>query len=119
MARGQCAVGQVVIGPHFKADNAIHFIALGGEHDDRRQIVNAAQAAANGQAVFAWHHQVKHDQVKMLTAADFVHLLAVGHGLDLKALLTQVTGQQIAQTGVVVDNKKVMVMFVHGGKDNC
>jgi hypothetical protein len=70
-------LAQVVVGAHFQAHDAVHVLALGGQHDDRRAVVGGTQAAADRQAVFAGHHQVEHDQVDRLAQQHAVQRLAV------------------------------------------
>jgi hypothetical protein len=88
--------GQVIVGTHFQSDNAVYFIALGSQHDDRRQVTLTTQPSADRQAVFTGHHQVKHDQVVVFPAAYLVHLLGVTHSLDGKALFAKVAGKKVA-----------------------
>ena len=69
-ARDQLArierLGEVIVGAHLQADDAIDVLALGGEHDDRHRLAGAAQAAAYRQAVLAGQHQVEHEQVRRI-----------------------------------------------------
>ncbi len=69
--------GQIVVRTDFQADDAIHVFAFGREHDDGRLVVGCAKPAANGQAVFARHHQVQHDQVDRIAQHDPVECFAV------------------------------------------
>ena len=66
------------------------------------------QAAADGQAVFARHHQVQHDQVHGVAQQDAVQRLAVFRHHDLEAFLGQVTAQQVADAGVVVNDQNLV-----------
>jgi hypothetical protein len=69
-------LGQVVVGAHFQADDAVHVLDLGGQHDDGRAVAGGAQAAADGQAVLAGQHQVQHDQVDGLAGLQRASALA-------------------------------------------
>ena len=97
-------LGQVVICAHFQADNAVNLVSLGGQHDDRRMVVLSAQTAADAEAIFTRHHQIKDDQMIMFAAAHLVHLGTIGSGFDFKALFAEIADQQVAQAGVVIDD---------------
>jgi hypothetical protein len=97
-------LGQVIVGAHFEADDAVDVLALGGQHDDRGLVAGAAQAAADRQAVFAGQHQVQHQQVVALAQPQLVHGRRAFGRHDLEALFGQVTAQQVAQAHVVVDH---------------
>ena len=55
-------LGEIVVGAHFQADDAIDRLAARGQHD-HRQVRARAQRAAQLQAVLAGHHEVEDDQV--------------------------------------------------------
>src|SRR5690606_17915180 len=59
-------LGQVIVGAHFQADDAVDFFGLGRQHDDGRVVVAPTQPTTDGQAIFARQHQVEHQQVKVL-----------------------------------------------------
>jgi hypothetical protein len=73
-------------------------------HDDRRGVVGGAQPAADRQAVFAGQHQVEHDQVDRLAGLDTVQRLGVFGQQHLESFLRQIAAQQVANTGVVIDD---------------
>ena len=52
----------------FETDDAVHVLHFGGQHDDGREVIGGAQAAADGQPVFAGQHQVEHDEIDVLAA---------------------------------------------------
>jgi len=54
----------IVVGADFQTNNTVNFFAFGGNHNDWHRVTLAAQAAANGQAVFARKHQIQHHQVE-------------------------------------------------------
>ena len=101
-------LGQVVVGADFEADDAVNVFAFGRQHDDGRAVVRCAQAPADGQAVFAGHHQVQHDQVYGVAQHDAVQRLAVFGQDDFKTLLSEIAAQQVADTGVVVKNQDLV-----------
>ena len=102
---------QVIVGAHLEADDAIHVFTLRGEHDDRRAVVAAAQAAADRQAVFAREHQVEHEQVETLAHPELVHCGRVFRDVDIETLLAEIAAQQIAQARVVVDDENLGGVF--------
>ena len=71
-------LGQVVVGAHLEADDAVDVLALGRQHDDRHGLAGAAQAPADGQPVLAGQHQVEHDQVRRVALQLLVELARVG-----------------------------------------
>ena len=83
-------LGQVVVGAHFEADDAVHFVTLGGEHDDGQHFTLGPQAPANGKAVLVGHHEVQHHQVVTLSREGSVHGGAVGHCIDGITLFTEI-----------------------------
>ncbi len=97
--------GQVIVGTHFQADDAVDVVALGGQHDDRDRVLRPAQAPAHRQTVFARHHQVEHDQVEALAREQFVHGGGVLGDVNAEALLGQVAVEQVAQPQVVIDHE--------------
>ena len=57
--------------------------------------------------------------MKVLAAAQFVHLLAVGDGANFETLFAEIADQQVAQAGIVIDDENVLaLLFVHVLKDN-
>ncbi len=49
-------LGEVVVGTHLEADDAIDVFALGGEHDDGHLLAGTAQAPADGKSILAGQH---------------------------------------------------------------
>ena len=82
--------GQVIVCAHFKADDAIDLVALGGEHDDGDVVIGATQALADGEAVLARQHQVKDQQIVTLARKVTVHVGGVRHGTHRKALFGEI-----------------------------
>jgi hypothetical protein len=74
-----------------------------------------AQAAADGQAVLAGHHQVQHDQVDGLAQQDAVERLAVFGNHDLEAFLRQVAAQQVADACIVIHHQDLVGTVVRRG----
>ena len=106
--RGECAftlAGGVT-------DNAVDVVALGGQHDDRYFVAEAAQPAADRQAVFAGQHQVQHDQVDRFTREQAVERLRIFGQQDFETLLAQVAAQQIADARIVIDHEHAVGTLV-------
>ena len=53
---------EVIVGPHLQADDAVNFLALSGQHDDR-DVRLGAHGAAEREAVFARQHQIEQDEI--------------------------------------------------------
>jgi transposase-like protein len=70
-------LGQVVVGAHLEAEDAVQRLVAGGQHDDRQGRLRA-QLAAQGQAVVAGQVQVQHDQVGARFVEHLPHRGAVG-----------------------------------------
>src|SRR5690606_30744109 len=115
-------LGKVVVGTHFEPDDAVDFFGLGRKHDDGGVVVPAAQVAVDGQAVFAGKHQVEHQQVEVFALPELAHFFAVFGYEDVEALFRKVATQQVAQSGVVIDDEDFsnegLVLCIHGRKCN-
>ena len=63
-------LGEVVVGAHLEADDALGFLGAGGQHDDRdrRGVLVGAQQPADLEAVDVRQHQVEHDEIRRLGA---------------------------------------------------
>ena len=81
----------VVVGADFQAHDTVNFFPFRRDHNDRHRVALAAQAAANGQAIFARQHQIQHHQVEGFTGQQAIHLFSVRHATNLEALLGQIT----------------------------
>ena len=101
-------LGQIVVGAHFQADDAIGFLAARGEHDDRN-LRAGAHVAAQREPVVARQHHVEHDDVRPRRFERRPHALAVGDRGDAVAVLLQVIAQQAADFEVVVDDQHVIL----------
>jgi hypothetical protein len=70
-----------------------------------RLVAGTAQAAADGQAIFAGQHQVQHQQVVAFADPELVHGLGVFRRDHIETLLGQIAAQQIAQADVVIHHQ--------------
>ena len=105
-------LGQVVVGAHLQADDAVGLVVARGEHQHRRGLVLAdAQLAAEQQAVVAGHHDVEDDQVHRVGFEERAHLPAIGDDGGAQAVLLQVVAYQLANLAVIVDDQDVIDMI--------
>ena len=98
-------LGQVIVGAHFQAQDAIHRIAARGEHEDGDGLACGAQAPAQRQAILARHHDVEHQHVEALARQQPGGAGRIAHRTHLQALLAQIALQQGAQFGLVVGDQ--------------
>ena len=79
-SRGLNGFGQVVVGAHLEADDAIDVLALRRQHHDRHAFSRGAQAAAHGEPVLARQHEIEHDEVRWIALQLLVEVARVGRG---------------------------------------
>ena len=97
-------LGHVVVRAQLQADDRVHVLGAGGQHQDRH-VAAAAQLAADLEAVHLGQHQVQHDQVRVAALVLDQGLLAVGRGHDGEALLLEVQPDQLDDVALVVDDE--------------
>ncbi len=107
-------LGEVVVGAHLEADDAIDVVAFGGQHDHRHGVLRGAQAPADRESVLAREHEVEHDEVVANALQLAVHRRGVGGGVDAEALLGEVALEEVAQPQVVVDHQDLLALL-HAG----
>lgn len=56
-------LGDVVVGPGVQADDGVHLVGAGGEHQDRHGVAVGAEPSGHFEAVHPGQAQVEHDQV--------------------------------------------------------
>ena len=97
----------VVVGAELQADDAVHLLGLGGEHEDRDVAHRDAllQQPADLQAVHAGQHQVEDDQVRLAALRHLEGGLAVLGGLHRHAGLPQVVGDDLDDVGLVLHHE--------------
>ncbi len=105
-------LGEVVVGAHLEADDAVGLVAHGGQHQygNRR---TGAQLAADFQAAFAGEHEVENQEVDLAGGQHLLHGNGIARGRDLIAMFREETGHQIAYFTVVVDDEETG-SFAHG-----
>ena len=105
----------VVVGAKLQAKDAVDVFAARREHDDGGLVLLRAKALENFEAVLARHHQVENQCVKVLAQPKALHGLAVFAHEHLKAVLAEIAAQEVAQSGVVVDDENLGNTFGHVG----
>jgi hypothetical protein len=95
---------QVIVSADIEAGDAVHIFDFGGQHDDGRLDTRMAKSAANAQPIFAGEHQVQHHQVNGFPLQDAVQCAAVFGQQDIETFLRQKTAQQVANSGVIVND---------------
>ncbi len=97
-------LGEIVVDADLEAAHAIGGLGARGEHDDRH-FGAQAQAGGEGEAVFAGHHHVEHDDVERQAFEEAPRLAGRGGDRHAMAVLAQIGGKQVAQPPVVVDHQ--------------
>ena len=98
---GVVGLGDIVVGPHGKAQDFVRVLALGGE-DDHRQVPPLPDAEQGAEAVQPRHHHVDEDQLHGGVQA-FIHGLETVVGpADRIALPLQGDGDGVHDFRVVV-----------------
>ena len=96
---------QVVVGAHLETDDAVDVLAFCRQHHDGDVFTGGAQAAADREPVLAGQHEVEHDEMRRVALELLVELARVGERCDLESLLGKISGQEVAQANVVVDDE--------------
>ncbi len=100
-------LGDIVVGPHLKADDPVHRIAATGHQDDPH-CAASAQFTSQQQAILPRQVDVQHHQGHLLLCQHGTHLLTVldrGHPI---ALPLEIAGQFLAGHGIVFNNQNVV-----------
>ena len=105
-------LGQIVVRTQLQPDDAVGLLGQRRQHDDR-QPRRGAQPAADGEPVLPRQHEVEHDEIEAAVVEQPLHRLAVGGGIDAKAVPGQEPLQQVADLPIVVDDEQ-MGLFGHG-----
>ena len=105
-------LGQVIVGAHFQANDAVHRVTLGSEHQyrcGRQRTRQRADAPTHLQAVDVGQHQVQNHQLHRLVlqrGQATEPVACVRHGV---ARLAQVFAHHGGQTRVVFDHQQSLV----------
>ncbi len=100
--------GEVVIGADFEADDAVHVVAVGGEHHDGNRR-GGADLTENLEAAHAGEHHVEDDQgIGTGESAAEAHG-AVMDGFGAQALRNEIFRDEFAQLNVVIHDQNAGV----------
>src|SRR5690349_21109690 len=103
LAHGE-GFGQVVICANLQADDAVDFIIASSQHEDWRDHF-PAQNAADLKAVDFREHQVEDDQIRLEQPRGLDGGAPIANRFDRKAVLFQVVGKCVAQSGLIFDDQ--------------
>jgi hypothetical protein len=107
--------GQVIVRTQLEAEDAIGLVgACRQHHDGQVRTAGAAQFTAEGDAVGVRQHQVQHHQVDLVRRDRGPHLGGARRRRRAQSLLLQVLGDELADPGIVIDEKNVVGRGVHG-----
>ena len=98
--------GQIIVGADLEADDSVHFLALGRQHQ-HRQRRGRAQLPAQRQTVLAGQHEIENDEIDAPFSERLGHLDSVAGAGDAKAVLGEKARQQLTDFPVVVDHQKM------------
>ena len=108
-------LGQVIVRAQLEADDAVHRVALGREHQDRHLAHLAghcANAPADLQAVHVRQHQVQDQQLHRHTALRLLQQRHTGPGVqpvgDGEARALEVLAHHLREAGVVFDHEELL-----------
>ena len=99
-------LGEVIVGAHFKSENAIDILAARGEHDDRH-LRFGADLAAQAEAVLARQHDVEDQEVDAMVGHGPRHFAPVGRRGDVAAVGAQIFRDQRPRLAVVFNDENV------------
>jgi len=105
---------QIIIRPDFQPDHPVNLIGFCGQHQDSGTCLRA-QAAADGQPIFAGQHEIENDQVGLALSKQGIHFARI-HGLgDLQPFAGQVFGHKPPDIGIVINYENVGALLAHSG----
>ena len=102
----------VIVRAHFEPQNAVDFLAAGGQHDDGELAV-LANGLTDLHAGHAGHHLIQQHQIVMLLLNHVQRLPAVVGGVVQKILVIQIEGERLMNDGIIVANQNTY-RFAHG-----
>ncbi len=98
--------GEVVVGAHLEADDAVDVFAAGGEEEDAVG-GGGAEAGEDFEAVDAGEHDVEEDHGPGAGAGGFEAGVAAVDGVDAEVVAGEVLGEHVAELDIVVDEEDV------------
>ncbi len=99
-------LGEVVVGTHLEADDAVDVFAACGEEEDAVG-GGGTEAGEEFEAVDAGEHDVEEDHGPGAGACDFEAGIAAMDGGDVEVVAGEVFGEHVAELYVVVDEEDV------------
>jgi hypothetical protein len=104
---GAEGLGDVIVGAHFEADNAVGFIAARGQHENGKPVEGfvLADFTANVQAGHFREHQIEQEKIgrRLLERGEAAG--AVEGGVDLKAFVGKVIADQFNDIAIVFNDQ--------------
>ena len=100
-------LGDVVVAADGEAGDLVLGVVLGGEEQDRRGVAGGAQPLGDAESVHVGQHHVEDDEVGLLLEHGGDGLGAVPDRAHGEAGEAQAGGQQVADVGLVVDDKNL------------
>ena len=100
-------LGDIVIGAQLQADDLVHIVVAGGEHDDGQVGRESARAhlTADRPPVDLGKHEVEDHQSRELAGNQFERLGTGAGGLRAVALPLQVHTHQFDDVGFIIDDE--------------
>ena len=111
---GTEGLGDVIVRTQLQSQEAVKFLRLGAEHDDRH-VGFLANLAAHHQSVLFGHHDIQHNDVRARSAHHFEGLIAVVSREHLVLFPAEVDSQRLVHARVVVRHKHAVAaaFFLH------
>lgn len=100
---------QVVVCPEPQAGHPLLGRVERGQHQHRDETAPGAKPAADVLPRDAGQHQVQHDDVEVVVHEHLKRRLAVGSVLDHPSLTLEAAGDEVGDTGFVLDQQYVHV----------
>jgi hypothetical protein len=95
-------LGQIIVGAQIQADDAVHVVGAGRQHEHRHTAL-LAQLPQNLEAVHAGQHDVQDHQAETAVQGALQPAAPFVHAFDREAFALEKFGQQGAQFSVIVD----------------
>ena len=105
-------LAHIVVSTHFQAEHFIHVVGARSQHQNRAVIL-PPHLAADGQAIFAGQHQIKHHQIRLFLENARHRLGPIGLDRHLQAVALQVLLGQLGQALVVLDDQDLPGFLLH------
>ena len=94
-------------------------IGVTRREDQDRNVVRAAQLAADGQAILAGQQQVEQHQPRMFLREPLERAIAARFHRDPQAVLPEIGGGELGEAGIVLDEQDVDIRGGHRTSQTC